>query len=105
MEKTLDTQVFQPSQDLSPMIPPPLETQGIESASGLYEIIADDVIRFNFLFKSLSIAWSQATTIDEVCKLALTSAKLMEQRRKALLKQWGTINIERGSGWLEPLDG
>lgn len=63
------------------------------------EIIADDLVRLHTIFSRLETGWNQAESIDEICKLSLTTVKVMEFRRKVV----GLDNVNN-SKFLSPYD-
>lgn len=63
------------------------------------DIIADDLFRLHTIFGNIERAWGQSESIDEICKLSLTTVKVMEFRRKVV----GLDNVQN-SKFLSPYD-
>ena len=63
------------------------------------DIIADDLFRLHTLFGYLEHAWQQSESIDEICKLSLTTVKVMEFRRKVV-----GLDAAQSSKFLSPYD-
>lgn len=56
-----------------------------DSKSKEIDITNDEARQFQGILSSIKYGWTQATTVDEICKLALTHSKVLEARRNALL--------------------
>lgn len=86
----------------------PEEAGKVNSTSVFLEVIAEDTGIINHSIKAMKEGWRAATTVDEICKLALTTAKLLEARRKLMLfdyeKTQGRGAGGRNSGYLGAFD-
>lgn len=54
------------------------------SISDTHKIVNDDLEQMHFILTQVQDAWKVAFAIDDVCKLALTQAKLLEMRRNLM---------------------
>lgn len=48
-------------------------------------VMEDDVLGINHSIQQVGKAWRTATTIDDVCKLSMTTVKLLLERRRLML--------------------
>lgn len=64
----------------------PVATKRFGSDASLIELIEDDADQHMLILSMLKAGWQHVTNIDELCKMALTHGKILEMRRKHLLK-------------------
>jgi hypothetical protein len=57
----------------------------IQAESRAEAVMTDDVKAINHSLQQLGKAWRTATTIDDVCKLAMSTTKLLTERRRLML--------------------
>lgn len=57
----------------------------IQAASRAEAVMQDDVRGLNHSLQQVGKAWRTATTIDDVCKLSMTTVKLLLERRRLML--------------------
>ena len=69
----------------------------ITPETGLAEVMQDDLRQYQNVLSRLSSCWSAADSVDDVCKLSLTTIKVLEFRRKALLLPSGAQNNNGGN--------
>lgn len=71
-----------------------------------FQVIRQDAEMYHSMFTGLSYAWSQVSSIDEIVKLALTTSKLIQERRKALCLPLGAPadESEKDDRFVLPLD-
>ena len=78
---------------LPPIIPaselPELTLDKVDADTSESDVITADAKVMSFNLATVAYAVRAATTADEICKLALTSAKLLESRRNLLCKPYG----------------
>jgi len=65
---------------------PPPQPPSLNADSTPREILHDDIHRMNHLLSALQVSWKAPLNVNDVCKLALTTAKVLETRRKLFMK-------------------
>lgn len=68
---------------------PELNLDKIDSDTSESDVITADAKVMTFNIATVAYAVRSAATVDDICKLALTSAKLLEIRRNLLCKPYG----------------
>ena len=85
---------------LEPIIPegelPVLTVDELTSESTESEGITADAKVISYHIATVAYAVRAATTISDICKLALTSSKLLEARRNMLCKPYGYQDPKSG---------
>lgn len=61
-----------------------VHSKAITLQSNPVDVIEDELRQVHKLFCKIEGAWILAETIDDVCKLSLTTIKVMDHRRKTL---------------------
>lgn len=96
---------YAPKKKNNTPVAPPIRIQmkqlppsAITANSPLYDIQEDDISRSNQILDVLQQAWPRARDIDDVCKLSVTTSKVLESRRKLLNQQLGRDASGSGSG-------
>lgn len=56
----------------------------IKPLDALPAVLADDLKQLHLMLTKVRMMWAQPLDIDEVCKLSLTTLKLLESRRKLM---------------------
>lgn len=74
--------------------------------NSLFPVMAEDAKVAKTVLNNLKVAWKQAKTIDQVCKLSLTTMKVLEQRRNLMNLQLGMLKTFAGgsTGGMGPYD-
>ncbi len=67
----------------------PILPSNITASTPLYEVQEEDVKRSNQILDILQQVWPRALDIDDICKLSLTTSKVLESRRKLLNQRLG----------------
>jgi hypothetical protein len=57
----------------------------IQAESRAQAVMADDVRAINHSLQQVGKAWRVATSVDDVCKLSMTTTKLLTERRRLML--------------------
>lgn len=68
-----DVNLIEPNYSLTPESP-------------LNSVVKDDLVILNNCLKAVYHGWTMARSVNHICKLAATSADLIEKRRKLMLK-------------------
>lgn len=79
----------------------------ITSTSTLQEVTKSDLHHVKRMLTMVSDAASLADSIDDICKVTLTTLKVLEFRRRALnlpLGMEGQSGVKGGKGFLIPYD-
>lgn len=64
-------------------------THEITETSRKLDIQKDDVKQYNHILRQLKTTWGYIRDVNDVCKLALTHAKVLDQRKKSLFPDEG----------------
>lgn len=72
------------------------EISNLTSSSRLPQVIDDDMKMINFALAHLKVRFQSTHDADSICKLALSTGKLLETRRKLLCLQYGTERATQG---------
>jgi hypothetical protein len=82
---------------------PPPPAPKLHADSSPREILHDDIHRMNHLLSALQVSWKAPLNVNDVCKLALTTARVLETRRKLFLRAYRdqAVNDQDSSG---PID-
>ena len=82
--------------------------QEIKSTSSPAIVMIDDVSAINHSLVCVGAAWELARSIDDVCKLSITTTKLLTERRRLLLMSLEPNDDDsrrKGRGPVAPLSG
>lgn len=75
------------------------------SQADTLEFIADDLTQVNGVLRNVRKAWTLAVSVDDVCKLAVTTTKILKDRRELANKPLGAKTAApgvNGDGYLVP---
>lgn len=89
---------------LTPTQCPTFNAPAINHASTFEEVKREDIEIANIALQGVALGWQRVFKIEDICKLALTTMKVLESRRKLLCMQYGAESDKRASGVVEPLD-
>lgn len=96
--KSLDAELVDPAEgevlDAAPSLP---AKAALDSTTLITEAIDDDARYYQQALSALQSAWNVAGTVDEICKISLTTVKVLEGRRNALLLQSRHV-VEKDAG-------
>lgn len=68
----------------------------VQIDNNLFAVLAEDARIAKVVLNNLKTAWAQASTVDEICKLSLTTMKVLEQRRTLMNLQLGVAKFAGG---------
>lgn len=68
----------------------------INDQAGLLSTTSDDLAHTNYALSFIKASFLKCQSPDDVCKLALTTCKLLETRRKLLCLQYGAMKDGEG---------
>lgn len=82
--------------------PPPLATQ---ESNFLASVVAEDTKIANSVLNNLREGWNAAESVEDICKLSLTTLKALEMRRNLMNLQLGREKFTgNGQGGMGPYD-
>ena len=83
---------------------PTISNSDVDVDSDLYQTKKVDVGVMNGLIKGMSIGLKHVKTLDGLCKAALTTAKLLETRRKLMCLPCGGKGSDEQNTYSIPID-
>lgn len=82
--------------------PPPL---AVQESNFLASVVAEDTKIANSVLNNLREGWNAAESVEDICKLSLTTLKALEMRRNLMNLQLGREKfVGSGQGGMGPYD-
>lgn len=97
-------EVLPPANEPEPIIPEFTQPAPITEKDNLDKVMSVDAKLMHESLVGITHAWKHATAIDEICKLALTTAKMIQMRRRLLLMPDAAQTTKSSEGIIIPLD-
>lgn len=91
--------------EIFPDVPPQPRYAPVDGQTTKNAIIKEDSERYNHIFQALDVGWTQVASVDDIVKMAMTTSKIIQDRRKALCLPLGAPSDESDEDrYVLPLD-